>query len=217
MLKRGKFIVFEGGDGAGKTTQLELLASYISGLYGQENVICTREPGGTALGKQIRELLLHGDEVTTRAEALLYAADRAQHLSELVLPALAGGVHVVQDRYIDSSIAYQSAARGLDSRQIIDINKFASGGLRPDLTILLDIDPALGDLRRACRASIKIDRIEAEPLDFHKRVREQFLTLAAANPQRYEVIDATQPIEQIQVSVRARVAELFNSPAEISE
>lgn len=191
----GLFIVFEGGDGVGKSTQLELLASKIQNL-GHE-VVSTREPGGTDLGATIRNLLLHGDDhIDARAEALLYAADRAQHISTVVLPALERGAVVLQDRYIDSSLSYQGAGRILSKNEVLEINQWASRGLLPDLTVLLDLDPQAATERQTKRGAEK-DRLESESLDFHSAVRQEFINLAQQEPHRYLVCDATEKITEI--------------------
>ena len=196
------FIVFEGGDGAGKTTQIEALREWLSS--GVQEVIVTREPGGTPLGVALRELLLHGEYVSPRAEALIFAADRAQHVATLVRPALERGAVVLCDRYQDSSIAYQGAGRTLDAGQIAGLSQWATHDLLPDLTVLLDVDPEIGRARRGADG----DRMERERVDFHERVRAGFLALAAADPPRYLVVDAALPAAQISGLVRARVATL---------
>lgn len=202
----GIFITFEGGDGAGKTTQAELLASWIA-ERGIE-VVRTREPGGTRLGVALRELLLHGDHVDARAEALLYAADRAQHVATVVRPALERGAAVVQDRYIDSSLAYQGAGRPLDAAQVRQISEWATDGLWPHLTVLLDVDPALAVERREQNGG-RADRLEAEAREFHRAVREGFRALAAADPDRYLVLDAARPVDELHADIVGRAAPLF--------
>lgn len=202
----GIFITFEGGDGAGKTTQAELLASWIA-ERGIE-VVRTREPGGTRLGVALRELLLHGDHVDARAEALLYAADRAQHVATVVRPALERGAAVVQDRYIDSSLAYQGAGRPLDATQVRRISEWATDGLWPHLTVLLDVDPALAVERREQDGG-RADRLEAEAREFHRAVREGFRALAAADPDRYLVLDAARPVDELHADIVGRAAPLF--------
>ena len=208
----GLFITFEGGDGGGKSTQAELLAGWLAerGL----EVVRTREPGGTALGARLRELLLHGDErgvaeIVPRAEALLYAADRAQHIAEVVRPALARGAAVVQDRYIDSSLAYQGAGRPLDAAEVRGLSEWAAEGLWPQLTVLLDVSPELAAERRAV-AGQRADRLESETADFHRRVREEFLALAADDPGRFLVLDAALPVDELHAAILARVAPLLS-------
>ena len=207
----GIFITLEGGDGAGKSTQAELLGAWLE-TRGYE-VVRTREPGGTRLGAEIRRLLLHGGEdvgdVDPRAEALLYAADRAQHVAKVVRPALERGAVVVQDRYIDSSLAYQGAGRVLDVSDVRRISEWASEGLRPQLTVLLDVDPEVAVSRRESRGGT--DRLEDETDDFHRAVRQGFLELAEADPDRYLVLDADQPAEELNEAVIARVAPLLSA------
>ena len=200
----GLFITLEGGDGAGKTTQSRLLASWLE-ARGLE-AVQTREPGGTRLGAEIRSLLLHGGDdigdVDPRAEALLYAADRAQHIAKVVRPALERGAVVVQDRYIDSSLAYQGAGRVLDGADVRRISEWATGGLWPALTVLLDVDPETGAERRAERGGTA-DRLEAEAREFHEAVREGFRALAREDRDRFLVIDASLPVEEIHARIVA--------------
>ena len=202
----GTFLAVEGGEGAGKSTQVALLAAWLT-EQGRE-VVVTREPGGTALGAAVRALLLEpGHVVSPRAEALLYAADRAQHVAEVVRPALDRGAVVITDRYVDSSLAYQGAGRALETAEVARLSRWATAGLRPDLVLLLDVDPAVG-LARAGRAG-QLDRIEQESLEFHRRVRQGFLDLAAADPGRYLVLGAGSPPEQVATAVRARVEQVL--------
>ena len=205
----GTFITFEGGDGAGKSTQAELLGSWLEARG--EEVVRTREPGGTRLGSEIRRLLLHGGEevgdVDPRAEALLYAADRAQHVARVIRPALERGAWVVQDRYIDSSLAYQGAGRVLNVAEVRRISEWASEGLWPQLTVLLDLDPATAAERRDARGGTA-DRLESEAAEFHAAVREGFLGLAEAHPDRYLVVDAALPAEDIHGKIIAAVSSL---------
>ncbi len=202
----GLFITLEGGDGAGKSTQAALLAGWLE-QQGIE-VVRTREPGGTPLGAALRELLLHGSDVSPRAEAMLYAADRAQHVAEVVRPALARGAAVVQDRYIDSSLAYQGAGRPLEAEEIRGLSEWASEGLWPVLTVLLDVSPELAAERRAA-AGDRADRLEREAAEFHRRVRDGFLALAAAEPHRFLVLDAVLPVEELHRAIVARVEPLL--------
>ncbi len=201
----GLFITFEGGDGAGKTTQSKLLATWLE-QRGYE-VVHTREPGGSSLGDSVRNVLLHGGHVYERAEALLYAADRAQNIAEVVRPALERGAAVVQDRYIDSSLAYQGAGRPLPQDEVRHINEWATGGLWPALTVLLDMNPEVAISRREA-AGQKADRLEREAAEFHLRVRAEYLKLASAEPQRFLVLDATQPVVELHERITARVAPL---------
>ena len=208
MAAGGLWITFEGGDGAGKTTQASLLERWLRGEG--RTVVRTREPGGTEVGVLIRDIVLHhrGD-VAPRAEALLYAADRAHHVATLVRPALARGEIVIQDRYLDSSVAYQGAGRVLDAAQIRDLSLWATEDALPDLTVLLDLDPA--SARARLDADDKpFDRLEAEQADFHARVRKAFLELAAAEPERFLVLDATLPADDLAAAVRARVVALLS-------
>jgi dTMP kinase len=199
------FLALEGGEGAGKSTQAKLLVEWLQST-GRE-VVLTREPGATATGQRIRSLLLDpaSGGISPRAEALLYAADRAQHVAHVILPALERGAVVVTDRYVDSSLAYQGAGRALELAEVARLSRWATGGLRPDLTLLLDIDPAVG-LTRIQGAP---DRIELESLAFHQRVRQGFLDLAAADPDRYLVVAATDAPDQVHAVVRSRVEPLL--------
>lgn len=195
MSGAGVFITFEGGDGSGKSTQIERISEY---LKTQGYLVCTtREPGGTGIGSQLREIVLHSREnIAPRAEALLYAADRAQHIAEIVRPALAAGEIVLQDRYIDSSLAYQGAGRVLELEEVREISAWATEDLTPDLTVVFDIDHETSKSRRADEKR-EFDRLEAEAANFHERVRQGFLSLAADGGARYQVIDASQSIEEV--------------------
>ena len=206
--RAGLFVTFEGGDGAGKTTQIELLASRLVADRGIEPTI-TREPGGTELGVSIRQLLLHGGHVAPRAEALLYAADRAHHIDTKVRPALEHGGVVLQDRFMDSSIAYQGAGRALDANDIESISRWATAGLMPDLTVLLDIEPHLGRTRRGGRGTE--DRLEREADEFHARVRDHFLRLAERDHERYLVLSADLPRHELADAIWERVELLCRS------
>lgn len=205
----GLFITLEGGDGAGKTTQAELLEAWFV-ARGRE-VVRTREPGGTPLGAEIRRLLLHGGDeigaVDPRAEALLYAADRAQHVATVVRPALERGAVVVQDRYIDSSLAYQGAGRVLDGGEVRKLSEWAVGGLWPQLTVLLDLPTEAAAARRQARGGAS-DRLESEAEAFHMAVRDGFLALAAAEPERFLVLDATIPVAELHEHIVDRISEL---------
>jgi dTMP kinase len=195
------FITFEGIDGVGKSTQLDLLQQWLEGR-GRE-VIRTLEPGGTELGQEIRHLLLHrkGD-VAARAEALLYAADRAHHVATKIRPALADGKVVLSDRYFDSSVAYQGAARELDVDEVRNISLWAVDNLIPDLTVLLDLD-AEAAIQRRNKTGTEPDRLEREKVDFFERARAQYLELA--KEPRFLVVDATLSIDEIQQQIRERV------------
>lgn len=204
---RGLWVTFEGGDGSGKTTQAALLQEWLEGSG--RTVVRTREPGGTEVGTLIRDIVLHhrGD-IAPRAEALLYAADRAHHIQTLVRPALERGDVVIQDRYLDSSVAYQGAGRVLDPVQVRDLSLWAADGALPDVTVLLDLDPR--SARRRLDADDKpFDRLENERIEFHERVRDAYLELAAAEPDRFLVLDAALPAEQIAAAVRERIAGLL--------
>lgn len=189
------FISFEGIDGVGKSTQIRLAEEYLRSRG--QNVLTTFEPGGTELGQEIRNLLLHrkGD-VAHRAEALLYAADRAHHVATKVRPALAAGQVVITDRYLDSSVAYQGAGRKLSADEVRNISVWAVDGLLPDLTILLDLDASKAAERRETTGR-EADRLEREKLDFFEAVRDEFLKLAEAEPDRFLVIDAEASPEEI--------------------
>lgn len=207
MTGPGLFITLEGGDGSGKTTQAERLGDWLSGEG--RTIVRTREPGGTEVGVEVREIVLHhrGD-ISPRAEALLYAADRAHHVATVVRPALERGDVVIQDRYIDSSVAYQGAGRVLDPEAVRRLSEWATEGLRPDLTILLDLD-AERARGRLDEARTRYDRLEAEASEFHDRVRNAYLVLAANEPERFLVVDAALPVDEIAAAIRARVAGLL--------
>ena len=195
----GFFVVFEGGDGVGKTTQIDLLAGHLRAPAGGGfEVVTTREPGGTELGQELRQAIMHGGHVAPRAEALLYAADRAHHIHTKVRPALERGAVVVQDRYVDSSIVYQGGARGL-GEEVERISRWATDGLLPDLTIVLDMEPGEGRLDR------ELDRVERETGEYKALIRQAFLDLAAREPERYAVIDAARSIEDVAAEVTRAV------------
>jgi dTMP kinase len=196
------FVAFEGGEGVGKSTQITRAAAWLRSLG--HDVLETREPGGTPLGKELRRLVLDPDgHVTPRAETLLYAADRAYHVDTVVRPALEAGRIVLTDRYVDSTLAYQGAGRGLDDARVV--TQWATGGLLPDLTVLLDIDPRAGLGRAGARASF--DRLESASLAFHAAVRAGFLALAAEAADRYVIIDASADEDAIAVLVERAIAE----------
>jgi dTMP kinase len=203
----GLFISVEGIDGVGKSTQISLLTEHLE-VHGH-NVVRTLEPGGTELGQEIRHLLLHrkGD-VAPRAEALLYAADRAHHVATKVRPALERGDVVITDRYLDSSVAYQGAGRALDAAEVRAISMFAVENLLPDLTILLDL-PAEQALARREKTGTEPDRLEREKVEFFEAVRQAFLEMARVEPQRWIVIDADQTPDAMQSQIRERVAQLL--------
>jgi dTMP kinase len=206
LVGRGTFVVFEGGEGAGKSTQVNALADALRA--DDREVVVTREPGATEIGQRIRSLVLgKQSSLSPRAEALLYAADRADHVATVVRPALARGAVVISDRYVDSSLAYQGAGRTLPADEVSWLSSWATGGLRPDLVVLLDVPPEVGLGRVARRGSA--DRLESESTAFHERVRYAFLDLAAGDPKRYLVLDATRPADEITAAVVERVSEVL--------
>jgi dTMP kinase len=202
---RGLFVVLEGGDGVGKSTQADLLVAWLRSTG--RDVVRTHEPGASAIGPEVRALLLERDSPLSSpwAEALLYAADRAEHVAGVVRPALARGAVVVCDRYVDSSVAYQGVSRGLGSQQVAQVSSWATGGLRPDLTVLLDLDPAVA----LTRSPLPADRLESLPLAFHTQVRQAFLDRAAADPEQYLVLDAADDPATVQRQIRARLEPLL--------
>jgi dTMP kinase len=206
----GRFITFEGGEGSGKTTQVERLAARLAraGL----DPLVTREPGGTPLAEAIRTLLLAPPEVPVAlAEALLMEAARAQLVREAIRPALAAGRWVLCDRYGDSTLAYQGAGRGLDLDLLEGLNRAATSGLDPDLTLLYDLDPEIGVARRSALGGA-VNRLDREPLDFHRRVRSHYLSLAAAHPERWVVLDATLPLDELERLTWNTLAERLEVP-----
>jgi dTMP kinase len=205
---RGLFIAFEGGEGSGKTTQSRLVAIWLrdQGF----DVVQTREPGSTKVGMRLRAILLDSAHqgLSARAETLLYAADRAEHVEKVIRPALYRGAMVTCDRYVDSSLAYQGAGRELEPQDVAKVNSWATGGLVPDLTVLIDVPPTAGLSRLGSPA----DRIESEPMDFHERVRREFRALAAAEPDRYLVVDGLQSQQEISLVIQDRVREILPDP-----
>ena len=201
------FISFEGIDGVGKSTQIRLAEDYLRAKG--KDVLCTLEPGGTELGQEIRNLLLHrkGD-VAPRAEALLYAADRAHHVATKVRPALESGKVVITDRFLDSSVAYQGAGRKLSAVEVRNISLWAVDGLLPDLTVLVDLDPVIAAERRKGTGEAP-DRLELEKIDFFQAVRDEFLKLAAAEPNRFLIVDATKTPTEIFEHVAKKLDELL--------
>lgn len=199
----GLFIVFEGGDATGKSTQSGLLAQRL--VDAGRDVVLTREPGGTKLGERVRNIVLDpaSGDVSPLTETLLYAADKAQHVHEVVRPALRAGAIVVSDRYVDSTIAYQGAGRGLDVGELERVARWATGDLRPDLTVLFDIDPSQAVARKSDK-----DRLEAAGDDFHRQVRDAFLALAARDPERYLVLPALADVQWTHEQVWQRVQTL---------
>ncbi|MBQ9457454.1 MAG: dTMP kinase [Bacilli bacterium] len=191
------FITFEGGEGSGKSSALRLLQERLSN-EGYE-IVVTREPGGTPIAEEIRNVILDKKNVAMdpRTEALLYAASRRQHLVEKVWPALKEGKIVLCDRYLDSSLAYQGGARGLGIDQVLAVNMFATEGTFPDLTLLFDIEPEQGLARIAANAGREVNRLDLEKIDFHRGVRATFHEIAARYPERFVIIDASKPLEQV--------------------
>lgn len=200
----GVFIVFEGGEGSGKSTQLALLADRMRD--GGHEVVVTREPGGSPRAERIREILLDrgSADMDPRCEALLFAAARADHATQVIRPALSRGAIVLSDRYLDSSVAYQGLARGLGEERIRSLSLWATQDLVADLTLVLDIDP-----RRGVARAQDANRLEAEPPEFHDAVRIAFLDFALANPHSYQVIDADRPVVEVAAQVASRVDELL--------
>jgi dTMP kinase len=212
----GLFVSFEGGEGSGKTTQLKALLAHLRSAG--RDVVETRDPGGTPIGKQIRSLLLDREHagMAPAAELLLYAASRAQLVHEVIRPALSRGQIVLCDRFADSTVAYQGYGRGLDLDLIARLNALATAGLRPDLTFLLDLDPAVGlqrATRRVTERQERHDRIEGEVLAFHQRVREGYRAIAAAEPDRVIVLDALRGMTEIEAQIRGRMNGLLGSAA----
>jgi len=215
-MMRGKLITFEGIDGCGKSTQMRLLGQYLTerGVA----VVSTREPGGTELGRKVRSALLDGGagSVEPLAELLLYAADRAQHVRRVILPALAEGKVVLSDRFYDATTVYQGYARGFDLELVNQLNELATGGLKPDLTLLFDLDVETG-LKRTMRrgdgtgvTEAGPDRLDQEPVEFHERVRQAYLDIAAREPQRFRIIPSAGPVEKtFDLMIRA-VQDLFS-------
>ena len=199
----GIFIAFEGGEGIGKSTQSKLLKEWLE--QEGESVVLSREPGGTDLGVEIRKILLSHStgEISPRAEALLYAADRAHHVYSVIRPALARGEVVISDRYFDSSIAYQGAGRILEPGEVARISRWATESLFPTLTIIIDLPPQIGLARLKSK-----DRLESQPMEFHERVRQEFLQLAALDPERYLIIDGNQSIEDTHAAIISRVSQI---------
>ncbi len=204
----GLFVVFEGGEGSGKSTQTQRLATSLRDAG--RDVITTREPGGVPSAEAIRELVLDPGtpDLDPRAEALLFAAARAEHVSELIAPSLARGAIVICDRFIDSSVAYQGVARRLGHDWITQVSMWATRGTRADLTIVLDVDPELG-LERAGRTGAAPDRMESQPSHFHEVVRQAFLDQAAANPNAYLVLDATSDSDALAEAISDAVSQLL--------
>jgi dTMP kinase len=210
MKRKGLLITFEGGDGAGKTTLIEKVYRYLN--KSGRDVFKTRAPGGTQIGKEIRALLLHKSDarLAKRCELLLFLADRAQHVEELILPSLKKGKIVLCDRFNDSTIAYQGGARGLNIDLVGSLCRFASSALEPDLTLYLDIDPRIG-FERAKRAGLVKDRIESETLKFHQNIRKAFKQIAKKDPKRFIVVDASILPQEVYALAKERIDVLLTS------
>ncbi|NLA69996.1 MAG: dTMP kinase [Clostridiales bacterium] len=205
-MRRGLFLSIEGPDGAGKTTQL----GYIKQFFEERNIelVMTREPGGTPIGESLREILLdkNNSEMSAITEMLIYAASRAQHVAQLIRPAINRGAVVICDRYMDSSIAYQGYGRGLGD-MVEEVNLHAIDGLQPDLTIFLDLDPAVGK-ERILSDRNECDRLEQEKLDFHYRVYEGYKAVAKSYPKRVYSIDASRTIEEVRQDIHTKLEEI---------
>lgn len=198
----GFFISFEGGEGCGKSTQIAALKARLE--TEGHNVIQTREPGGTPIGETIRNLLQHdeaGQGMSAETELLLFAASRAQHVRELIAPAITEGKIVLCDRFMDSTTVYQGVARAIDSKQVATINEFAVGQTKPDLTILIDLPPEIGLARVQARSEGQLDRMEQEAIEFFEAVRQGYLNLAASEPDRFVVLDGSRSIESLKTAI----------------
>lgn len=205
----GLFITFEGGEGAGKTTLITKIAQTLAAGT-ERSIVCTREPGGSFVGQALREVLLHAPQpLDARAEALLFAADRAQHVAEVIRPALELGAIVLCDRYTDSSAAYQGVSRGLGEAEVRSLSAWGTRELMPTRTYLLDIDPKVGLARKSLQPAEETNRMEAEDLAFHGAVREAFLSIAQANPARIRVLDATAPIGKLAAQCAREIFDLL--------
>lgn len=207
----GVFVVFEGGEGAGKSTQSGLLDGWLRERG--YDVLLTREPGGSELGTALRTILLdHATgEIAPRTEALLYAADKAEHVDTMIAPALAAGQVVVCDRYVDSTLAYQGAGRALVAGELEAMARWATSSLRPHLTVLLDVDPGVGLSRFDTP-----DRLESEPLEFHRRVRDDFLRLAESDPDHYLVLDARGDVDELHTAIIERLTSWLPQAAKVN-
>ncbi len=209
MKKKGIFITFEGGDGAGKTTLIDKVYTYLEKK--NLDVVKTRAPGGTTIGKDIRQLLLHHDvPLSKRSELLLFLADRAQHVDELILPALQNGKIILCDRFNDSTLAYQSGARGFKEDWVSSLCRFACNGLTSDLTLYLDLDPKIG-FERNQRAGFQKDRIESETLKFHQKIRKSFKQIAKKEPKRFIIIDASRSPDEVYNQAKLKIDALLKT------
>jgi dTMP kinase len=210
----GLFITFEGTEGCGKSTQIQALAAHLQGAGRQ--VLQTREPGGTPLGEAVRQLLQHdkaGEQMTPEAELLLFTASRAQLTRERILPALADNQIVLCDRFMDSTTAYQGGARNIAAEAVASINRFAVGEAIPDLTILIDLSPEIGMARVRARSNGQLDRMEQEAIEFFHAVRAGYLQLAAAEPQRFLVLDGNQSAERLEQQIWTAVQSRLSEPS----
>ncbi len=206
----GLFITFEGGEGCGKSTQIAALKARLEAMG--KTVVQTREPGGTPLGESVRNLLQYDDAgqgMSPEAELLLFAASRAQHVRELVAPAIAEGQIVLCDRFLDSTTVYQGVARAIDSKKVDTINQFAIGDTKPDLTILIDLPPEIGLARVHARSNGKLDRMEKEAIEFFQAVRQGYLDLAKSEPKRFLVLDGSQSVEELETQIWQKVEATF--------
>ena len=202
----GLFITFEGGEGCGKSTQIAALKARLEAMG--KTVVQTREPGGTALGESVRSLLQHDDAgqgMSPEAELLLFAASRAQHVRELIAPAIAQGQIVLCDRFLDSTTVYQGVARAIDSKKVDTINQFAIGDTKPDLTILIDLPAEIGLARVHARSDGQLDRMENEAIEFFQAVRRGYLDLAKSEPKRFLILDGSQSVEKLEIQIWQRV------------
>lgn len=202
----GLFITFEGGEGCGKSTQIAALKARLEAKG--KTVVQTREPGGTPLGESVRNLLQYDDAgqgMSPEAELLLFAASRAQHVRELVAPAIAEGQIVLCDRFLDSTTVYQGVARAIDSKKVDTINQFAIGDTNPDLTILIDLPPEIGLARVHARSDGQLDRMEKEAIEFFQAVRQGYLDLAKSEPKRFLVLDGSQSVEELETQIWQKV------------
>ena len=206
----GLFITFEGGEGCGKSTQIATLKARLEAMG--KTVVQTREPGGTALGESVRNLLQYDDAgqgMSPEAELLLFAASRAQHVRELIAPAIAEGQIVLCDRFLDSTTVYQGVARAIDSKKVDTINQFAIGDTNPDLTILIDLPPEIGLARVHARSDGQLDRMEKEAIEFFQAVRQGYLDLAKSEPKRFLVLDGSQSVEELETQIWQKVEATF--------
>ena len=206
----GLLITFEGGEGCGKSTQITALKARLEAMG--KTVVQTREPGGTPLGESVRNLLQYDDAgqgMSPEAELLLFAASRAQHVRELIAPAIAEGQIVLCDRFLDSTTVYQGVARAIDSKKVDTINQFAIGDTKPDLTILIDLPPEIGLARVHARNDGKLDRMEKEAIEFFQAVRQGYLDLAKSEPKRFLVLDGSQSVEELETQIWQRIEATF--------